>query len=57
MCQETDEMDLKVAWQNLGLGEFSPQMNLLTELIQEDQPQGQAPWRLTRMMKLMSHPD
>ncbi|MCP4548719.1 MAG: hypothetical protein GY835_19855, partial [bacterium] len=42
MRRETNQLDPKIAWQNLGLGEFGPQMNFLTELIQEEQPQGQA---------------
>ncbi len=29
-------MDLVLAWEKLNLGEFSPQLNLLTELIQEN---------------------
>ncbi|MCP4543919.1 MAG: hypothetical protein GY832_42940, partial [Chloroflexi bacterium] len=43
MRHDTDQLDSqldpKIAWQNLGLGEFGPQVNLLTELIQEEQPQ------------------
>ncbi|MCP4549196.1 MAG: hypothetical protein GY835_22310, partial [bacterium] len=43
MHHDTDQLDSQldpmVAWQNLRLGEFGPQMNLLTEVIQEEQPQ------------------
>ncbi len=39
MRQETNHLDPAVAWENLGLCEFSPQLNLLTELIPENPPQ------------------
>ncbi|MCP4539893.1 MAG: hypothetical protein GY832_22365, partial [Chloroflexi bacterium] len=39
MRHDPDSMDPAEAWQRLGLSEFGPQLNLLTELIQEDPPQ------------------
>ncbi len=38
MKNDPNLMDLKLAWEKLGLGEFSPQLNLLTEVIQENPP-------------------
>ncbi len=39
MRSDPNQMDPAVAWEKLSLGEFGPQLNLLTELIQENPPQ------------------
>ncbi len=43
MRQEVNHLDPVAAWVNLHLCEFGPQLNLLTELIQENQPQEAVP--------------
>ncbi len=39
MRREINQLHPTVAWENLQLSEFGPQLNLLTELIQENQPE------------------
>ncbi len=39
MRREINQLHPTVSWKNLRLSEFGPQLNLLTELIQENQPE------------------